>query len=132
MGKVVIDASTVLACLLNEPEKGKILELTAGLDLVAPGSLPWEVGNALSAAFKKKRFENTRAAHQVLKEFSEIPIQFIHVNFRDTIDVCFRRSIYAYDAYMIVCARHTRSPLLTLDRRLVAVAHEENLKVLEL
>ncbi len=131
MKKVVVDSSIILACLLNEPEKGKILELTAGLDLIAPGSLPWEIGNALSAAFKKKRFENTRAAHQVLKEFSEIPIQLVHVNFRDTIDVCFRQSIYAYDAYMIVCARHTRSPLFTLDRRLALIAQEENIKLLE-
>jgi predicted nucleic acid-binding protein len=131
MSKVIVDASVILACLLNEPEKDRLLELTNGMELVAPGSLPWEVGNALSAAFKKKRFDNTKAAHSAIKEFTEIPIQLIHINIRDAIDVCFRRSIYAYDAYIIVCARHARAPILTLDRRLAIVAEEENLKVLE-
>jgi predicted nucleic acid-binding protein len=46
------------------------------------------------------------------------------------IDICFKRGIYAYDAYLILCARQTRAPLLTLDRRLGIVATEENIRVL--
>jgi predicted nucleic acid-binding protein len=132
MENVVIDANIVLACLLNEPEKAKILERTNGLGLVAPASLPWEVCNALSAAFKKKRFNNVKVAHQLLKEFAEIPIKLHHINFCDTIDICFRKNIYAYDAYMIACAHQTRAPLITLDNRLRVIAQEENIKVLEL
>ena len=132
MAKVTVDASIILACLLNEPEKDRLVELTAGVQLVAPGSLPWEVGNALSASFKKKRFTDLKAAHSVLKEFSEIPIQLIHIDLRDAIDTSFKRAIYAYDAYMILCARHARASLLTLDRRLAMVAEEENIRVLEL
>ena len=106
-------------------------ELTTGVQLVAPGSLPWEVGNALSASFKKKRFVEIKLAHAIVKEFSDIPIQLIHIDLKDTLDLCFKRNIYAYDAYMILCARQTRAPLLTLDRRLAVIAEEENIKVLE-
>lgn len=66
-----------------------------------------------------------------MKGFSEIPIQLVHVDLKDSIDLCFKRGIYAYDAYMILCARQIRAPLLTLDRRLAVVAEEENIKVLE-
>lgn len=130
MTKLVVDASVVIASLLNEPEKDRLEELTTGVQLVAPGSLPWEVGNALSASFKKKKFVDTKLAHEVVKEFSNIPIQLLHIDLRDAIDLCFKRGIYAYDAYMILCARQTRAPLLTLDQRLAVVAEEENIKVL--
>lgn len=131
MTKVVVDTSVILACLLNEPEKNRLEELTTGVQLVSPGSLPWEVGNALSASFKKKRFTETKSAHAVVKEFAGIPIQLIYVDLKDAIDLCFKRGIYAYDSYMILCARQIRAPLLTLDHRLAVVAEEENIKVLE-
>ena len=131
MTKIVVDTSIIIACLLNEPEKSHLEEITAGVQLVAPGSLPWEVGNALSALFKKKRFSDTKQAYSVVKEFSDIPIHLIHIDLKETMDLCFRRCIYAYDAYMILCARHTRAPLLTLDRRLAIVAEEEKINVLE-
>jgi predicted nucleic acid-binding protein len=95
MTKVVVDASVVIACLLNEPEKNRLEDLTTGVQLVSPGSLPWEVGNALSASFKKKRFVDAILAHAVVKEFNEIPIQLVHVDIRAAIDLCFKRGIYA-------------------------------------
>ena len=131
MVKVVVDASVVIACLLNEPEQNRLEELTTGVQLVAPGSLPWEIGNALSASFKKKKFTEIKLVHSVIKEFNNIPIQLIHIDLTDALDLCFKRNIYAYDAYMILCARQLRAPLLTLDRRLSMVAEEENIKILE-
>jgi predicted nucleic acid-binding protein len=130
MAKVVVDASVVMATLFNEPEKNRLEELTTGAQLVAPGSLPWEVGNALSASFKKKRFVDVKLAHRVIKDFNEIPIQLIHIDLKDALDLCFKRGIYAYDAYMVLCARQTRAPLLTLDKRLAVVAEEENIRVM--
>jgi predicted nucleic acid-binding protein len=131
MTKIVVDTSVVLATLLNEPEKHRLETLTTGVQLVAPGSLPWEVGNALSASFKKKRIMDVKLAYAVVKEFDDIPIHLIHISLKDAMDLCFKRGIYAYDAYMIICARQTRAPLLTLDRRLAMIAEEENIKVLE-
>jgi hypothetical protein len=43
------------AVALNEPEKGKIIGLTEGHDLIAPDVLPFEIGNALSEEVVIKR-----------------------------------------------------------------------------
>jgi len=38
-----------LAVALDEPEKKRIIDLTSGVDVIAPKILPYEIGNALSA-----------------------------------------------------------------------------------
>jgi predicted nucleic acid-binding protein len=131
MINIVIDTSVVIAVLLNEPEKQRLIKLTLGNNLVSPSSLPWEIGNALSLAFRKKRLSDIKVAHVVLKEFVQIPIQLIDIQLKDAIDICYHRGIYAYDAYMIACAQQYRLPLLTLDKRLSLVAKEEKIRVLE-
>ena len=45
---VVIDTSAIVAVIVDEPERNKIIELTTGNRLICPGSIPWEIGNALS------------------------------------------------------------------------------------
>ena len=52
---IVIDTSALLAVILGEPERNRIVELTYGKTLIAPGSVPWEIGNAFSAMFKQSR-----------------------------------------------------------------------------
>ncbi len=52
---VVIDTSAIIAVLVSEPERGPIVRATIGQELVAPGSVHWEVGNALSAMLERRR-----------------------------------------------------------------------------
>lgn len=40
-------------------------------------------------------------------------------------------TVYAYDAYLIVCAQQSRAPLLTLDRGLARSARRVGVTVLE-
>lgn len=51
---IVIDTSAILAVILNEPERGRIIEMVSESSLIGPGSIPWEIGNAFSAMLKKK------------------------------------------------------------------------------
>ena len=51
--KITADTNTFIAVALNEPEKGKIIQLTEGHDLIAPDVLPFDIGNALTAMMKK-------------------------------------------------------------------------------
>ena len=51
--KIIADTNTFIAVALNEPEKGKIIKLTEGHDLIAPDVLPFEIGNALTEMMKK-------------------------------------------------------------------------------
>ena len=52
---IVVDTSVIVAVLLNEPVKASLIEVTVNATLSAPMSLHWEIGNAFSAMFKKKR-----------------------------------------------------------------------------
>ena len=52
--KIIADTNIFLAVVLEEPEKGRIIQLTAGHELAAPEILPYEIGNALTALVKRK------------------------------------------------------------------------------
>ena len=44
---VVIDTSALVAVIVGEPERDRIVDLTAGNTLIGPGSIPWEGGQCL-------------------------------------------------------------------------------------
>ena len=125
--EIVVDASVVLAVILNEPEKDAIVEMTRGRNLLAPGCLHWEVGNAFSAMLKRKRI-GSGAVMEALATFAVIPIKEVQVDIEEALELCASRNIYAYDAYYLVAARKASRPILTLDGRMVAVAELEGIK----
>ena len=51
---IIADTNIFLAIALNEPEKEQIIQLTSGVNIIAPEILPYEIGNALSAMIKRK------------------------------------------------------------------------------
>jgi len=54
---------------LNDQHKTEIINLTKGYDLQAPETLNAEIGNALSAMFKRERLTLSQA-EEVLKQFN--------------------------------------------------------------
>ena len=120
---MVVDTSVVLAVLLGEPLKRRLEALTQGVDLIAPLSLKWEVGNALSAMFKRKMI-SLRESERALNAFYEIPVQFVDIDLYSALKICHEYGIYAYDAYMIICSQKREAPLLTLDEYLKSVAQK--------
>lgn len=127
---ITIDISALLAVLLNEQHKPDIVEATKGHDLQAPFSLDSEVGNALSAMFKRDRL-SLDDARQVLTQFSEIPIRRTKLRLKESTELAYKHTMYAYDAYVLDCARQYRSPLLSLDSQLKGIAGKLELTVLE-
>ena len=69
---IVIDTSALVAVVVGEPERNRIVELTAGNTLIGPGSIPWEVGNAFSAMLKQGRL-TLNDAHKGHAIFQGIP-----------------------------------------------------------
>ena len=126
----VIDTSAILAVIADEPEKTALVSLTRGATLVAPPSVHWEVGNALSAMFKRARLTGSQA-HRLLDFYGEIPIRFVSVDLKHAVELSADLGIYAYDAYVIACAMNQRSPILTLDRGLAAQARTLKIEVPE-
>lgn len=117
----VIDTAAVLAVVLEEPERPALVAATKGAVLFAPASLPWEVGNALVAAVRRRRL-STAEAEAGWVSYQKIALRLVEVDIGRAIALANERGIYAYDAYMLELARSRRLPLLTLDSRLSTVA----------
>ncbi|MCS3649956.1 putative nucleic acid-binding protein [Salinibacter ruber] len=128
--KVVIDTSALIAVVLGEEHRDRIIRQTEGADLIAPETLHWEVGNAFSAMFTRDRL-GLDAAVEALRRYDEIPIQWVEVALDDALRVSDRHDLYAYDAYMLVAARRHQAPLLTLDGGLKEAARESDIDLLE-
>jgi predicted nucleic acid-binding protein len=127
---LVVDTSVILAVVLNESTKATLIQLTTSAELIAPLSLHWEIGNALSAMIKRKRITPAEAQH-ALVEYQKIPIRFLDVPLDATLQIVADHLIYAYDAYFIVCARNHSSPLITLDSGLQTVARAAHISLVE-
>ena len=121
--KIIADTNIFLAVVLEEPEKGRIIELTAGHDLAAPELLPYEIGNALTALVKKKVLHATEVP-LVWKTVQSIPVQLCGIDIASALRVATNAGIYAYDAYFLECALRLRCPLITLDHRMKTVGKE--------
>ena len=126
----MIDTSAILAVIGEQPEKMDLVRRTRGATLVAPASLHWEVGNALSAMFKRKAI-GIKEALELLEAYAAIPIRMAEVGLRQAVELSARLNVYAYDAYVLACALNQGAPLLTLDGGLRERARELKLDVLE-
>ncbi len=131
MKKIVIDTSAIIAVILGETERNKLIKLTENSLLIAPYSIHWEIGNAISAMFKRKRI-TIEEAEKAIELYEQIPIKFMDVDLTETINIAKRKDIYAYDAYLLICAKNNRAPLLTLDNKLAACATDQKIKILEI
>lgn len=127
---VVIDTSAIIAVLVSEPERGPIVRATIGQELVAPGSVHWEVGNALSAMLKRRRATASQV-QSALAAYAEIPIRLVEPSLARALELAAEHGLYAYDAYVIACAVSQRAPLLTLDRGLSNAARAAGAAILE-
>ena len=130
MQNVIVDTSVILAVLLDEPSKDFIVESTQNTNLLAPTPLHWEIGNALSAMFKRKRITLDQA-REALDVYDQIPIRFVDVELEQAVVLSEQLRIYAYDAYFLVCAQTQYYPLLTLDAGLKSAARQIGVNLIE-
>src|SRR5438067_947957 len=100
---VVIDTSALVAVLASEPERPAIVSATADAELVAPGSVHWEVGNAMSAMLKRGRATSSQV-QRALAAYAAIPIRFVEVDLALALEIAAEHGLYAYDAYVLTCA----------------------------
>ncbi len=110
-----------MAVLLDEPERPALLRATVDGDLLAPPTLPWEIGNAFSALVKRRRLTWV-AVRRAWAAYERIPVQLVAVSIPRSLELAARLGLYAYDAYVLEAARAHGASVLTLDRRLVSAA----------
>lgn len=117
------DASAVLAVILDGSSASNVRSASRDSELIAPGSLSWEVGNALVMGMREDRLTFGMAT-AALREYESIPIRTVPIERADALELADAEDIYAYDAYLLVCARHHSAPLLSLDLALRSVARQ--------
>ena len=127
---IVVDTSVIIAVIADEPEKEALVRLTTGADLIAPDSVHWEVGNALSAMLRRRR-ASLAPVLKAVEIYGKIPIRFVNVELDESLKIAHAMGIYAYDAYFIRCALKYASPLISLDHNLLQCAKQMKVQVVE-
>jgi predicted nucleic acid-binding protein len=127
---LVIDTSVILAVLTSEPERTSIVKLTHDENLIAPASVHWEVGNALSAMLRRKRLTLPEAQSAAVS-YAKIPIRFIEIGLKESLAIASKHNLYAYDAYVIACAQSERCKLISLDAALLKAATASGIAIVE-
>ena len=128
---IVIDTSALIAVIVVEPERDRIVELTSGHSLIGPGCIPWEMGNAFSAMVKQRRLR-VADAQRAMSIFEGIPLRYVTSDMDNALHLAGETNMYAYDAYFLDCASRHFAPLLTLDRPLAIAAAKIGLDLVEI
>ena len=126
----IISLLAIIAVVLNEPTKPKIIEATKGQELIAPDSLKWEIGNAFSAMFKRNKISLEQALTG-FKVFQKIQIRYPETDFENALKISFENNVYAYDAYFLSLAKKHQCPFITLDEPLLKLASKLGIKIIE-
>lgn len=129
--EIVIDTSAIIAVITNAPEKAELIAATNKVDLIAPASIHYEIGNAFSAMLKRQRIDLNQAA-EALAIYRSIPIRLIDVELDESLKIASRLNVYANDAYLIRCAEKYHCALLTLDRSLRTQAIAYGISIVEM
>jgi predicted nucleic acid-binding protein len=128
--RIVVDTSTVIAVIVGEAEKARLIELTRDAIIVAPPSIAWEIGNAFSAMLKRSRI-NLEQALEAIEVFEEIALETLDIDLKAAVRLAGKLDIYAYDAYILQCAIEHNLPLISLDQKLNDIAKREGVQVIE-
>lgn len=128
--EIVVDTSALIAVLTGERTRDQLIARTQGAELLAPGSVHWEVGNAFAALLKRRRLKLPEV-QAALQAYAQIPLRLVDVEVGAALELADRCGLYAYDAYIMACARRHRAPLLTLDARLRRAAREAGVDIME-
>jgi predicted nucleic acid-binding protein len=127
---LVTDTSVIIAVIANEPEKPALIAHTTGADLIAPASVHWEIGNAFSAMLKRKRITLPQT-HRAIAAYNQIPIRFIDVDLVQALNLTHQLGVYAYDAYILICALNQNCSLIALDSGLIHAAKALGITTIE-
>jgi len=112
--EMILDASAIMAIILNEPNRDKVINLTENATLLSPEAISFEIGNALLNLFKMRKIteEDVLGAY---RNYTSIPIRSIKVDIEKALRIACKYNIYAYDAYYLEIASRLKLPLITFD-----------------
>ena len=125
---ILLDASAIMAVILNEPNRDKVINQTKNAILLSPEVISFEIGNALLNLFKKHKITEEKLL-EVYKNYAAIPIRSIRVDVEKALKIACKYKICAYDAYYLEVAYRLKLPLITFDALMKKVGLELKIKI---
>jgi predicted nucleic acid-binding protein len=126
---ILLDASAIMAIILNEPNKKIVIKLTKGSILLSPVMISYEIGNALISLYKRRKLTENEVI-DAYSGFRKIPIRTLDIDMEKSFKISCKYNVYAYDAYYLETAKRLKLPLITFDRLMKNVALNMNINVL--
>jgi len=127
--EMIIDACTIMAVIVNEPERDSIINLTKNAILISPNIVIYEIANALTRMMRKKVIERERMLN-AYAYFQKIPIKMVDINILKALEIAWDNNIYAYDACYLESAKRLNLPLFTFDGNMIKIGKKMGLEIL--
>jgi predicted nucleic acid-binding protein len=127
---VLLDASAIMAVILNEHNRDTVIMLTRNTTLLSPDVISFEIGNALVNLYRKQKITEDELL-EAYRNYSLIPVRNIKIDIEKALKIACKYKIYAYDAYYLEIASRLKIPLITFDESMKKVAFHLKINVLE-
>jgi predicted nucleic acid-binding protein len=128
--EILNDASAIMAIILKEPNRDRVISLTKGATLVCPEMISFEIGNALTSLLRRKKITK-EALKQAYQDYLKIPITKVNVDIPKALEIAGDNLIYAYDAYYLEVASRLNLPLVTFDNQMTRIGKEIKIMILQ-
>ena len=128
MDSILLDASAIMAVILNEHNRDIVIKLTSNALLVSPEVIPFEIGNALVNLYKRQKLSKEKVL-EAYASFITIPLKLIKVHIEKALNIACEHNIYAYDAYYLEVALRRKLPLITCDAAMKRVGMALNIEI---
>jgi predicted nucleic acid-binding protein len=112
--EILVDASAIMAVIVEEPNKEKVINLTKNAIVLSPNMITYEIANGLTKMMKRKIIGKENMVI-LYKYFKKINIKFIEIDIEKALEIAMEYNIYAYDACYLESANRLKLPLLTFD-----------------
>jgi len=127
---MLLDASAIMAVILNEPNRDKVIALTENATILSPEAVSFEIGNALVNLYKKRKITEEELII-AYRNYTAIPIENIKVDIEKALKIACKYKIYAYDAYYLEIANRLKLPLITFDSLMKKTGLDLKIKITE-
>jgi predicted nucleic acid-binding protein len=127
--KILVDASAIMAVIMEEPGRERVINLTKNAVIVSPNIVGCEIGNGLTKMMRKKIIDKKEMIESI-QYFKRLSIKLVEIDLEKALNIAWEYKIYAYDAYYLESAKRLNLSLLTFDENMGRIGKEIGLTIL--